>query len=146
MKKTNTHKPFPVKAAGGLDNKIRRMLQDPKKIMRPFIKGNMSVLDFGCGPGFFTVDIAEMLDDEGKVTAADLQQGMLDRVSKKIKGTRSEQKIRLHKCEQNSIGLTEKFDLIFAFYMIHEVPDQDLLIKIFPSGFNNGLNSLNNRS
>jgi len=48
----------PVKHAGTLDNKIRKMLQDPKKILGPYIKKGISVLDLGCGPGFFTVAMA----------------------------------------------------------------------------------------
>lgn len=129
----NSNKVCPVEGAGGLDNKLRRLFQNPVKLLRPFVEGDMSVLDFGCGPGFFTIDIAKMLGEKGNVTAVDLQQGMLDKLEKKIRGTHMEQKIRLHKCGPNRIDLTEKFDLILAFYMIHEVPDQDVLFQEFRS-------------
>lgn len=131
MENMSSKKVCPVEGAGGLDNKLRQLFQNPVKILRPYIHGDMSVLDFGCGPGFFTLDIANMLDGKGKVIAVDLQQGMLDKLEKKIRGTLLEQKIQLHKCEENSIGLTDKFDFILAFYMIHEVPDQDALFDEF---------------
>ena len=88
----------------------------------------MTVLDLGCGPGFFTIEMAKMLDGSGKVIAADLQQGMLDKVNKKIKGTQLEQRIELHKCEETKIGVTENVDFVLVFYMLHEVPDQDKLL------------------
>ena len=42
----------PVERAGILDHGIRRWLQDPQKILRPYIEEGMTVLDIGCGPGF----------------------------------------------------------------------------------------------
>ena len=119
----------PVEMAGGLDNAVRRFLQNPNKILKPYIKKGMTVLDLGCGPGFFSIEMAKMLGGSGKVIAADLQQGMLDRVSQKIKGSSLEKLIALHKCEAEKTGLAEKVDFILAFYMIHEVPDQDRLFN-----------------
>jgi ubiquinone/menaquinone biosynthesis C-methylase UbiE len=119
----------PVELAGGLDNSIRRLLQNPQKLLRPYIREGMTVLDLGCGPGFFSVEIAKMLNDSGKVIAADLQQGMLEKINKKIKGTELEQRIKIHKCEDIKIGVTENVDFVLVFYMIHEVPNQDNLLR-----------------
>ena len=89
----------------------------------------MTVLDFGCGPGFFTVEIAKLVNKSGKVIAADLQQGMLDKLGQKIKRTGLKEMICLHKCPDESIGIHEKVDFILAFYVIHEVPDKDRLFR-----------------
>jgi ubiquinone/menaquinone biosynthesis C-methylase UbiE len=117
----------PVELAGGLDNPVRRLFQNPRRILKPYINKGMTVLDVGCGPGFFSIEIAKMLMDTGKVIAADLQLGMLEKVSNKIKETALEKRIELHKCGDDKIGVTDKVDFILAFYMIHEVPDQDKL-------------------
>lgn len=119
----------PVELAGSLDNKIRRWLQDPVKILNPYIKEGMTVLDIGCGPGFFTIPIAGLTGKNGKVIAADLQEGMLQKLRSKIKGTELEDRIKLHKSEQDKIGVIEKVDFILAFYMVHEVPDKDNFFK-----------------
>jgi len=108
----NKNRVCPVEIAGSLDNKIRRWLQNPAKILKPFIKEGMTVLDVGCGPGFFTVAIAELIGRNGKVLAADLQEGMLQKLQQKIRGTEIEERIKLHKSEQNKIGITEKVDFI----------------------------------
>ena len=47
----------------------------------------MKVLDIGCGPGFFTIEIAKLLNGSGQVIAADMQEGMLCKVQQKVEGT-----------------------------------------------------------
>lgn len=84
----------------------------------------MTALDLGCGPGFFSIEIAIMVGDEGKVIAADLQEGMLNKVKIKINGTGLEKRIELHKCEETKIGVTQKVDFVLCFWMVHEVPDK----------------------
>lgn len=114
----------PVERAEGLDTKIRRLLQNPRKILRNYIKEGMTALDVGCGPGYFSVEMARMVGETGRVIAADLQEGMLQKFKKKIQRTEIEKRITLHKCEENKIGISENVDFVLAFYMVHEVPDQ----------------------
>lgn len=114
----------PVERAGSLDNRLRRWLQNPRKLLTPYLSEGMTVLDVGCGPGFFTLDIADMVGASGRVIAADLQYGMLRKVREKIQGTALESRITLHQCQPTGIGLSVPVDFIFAFYMVHEVPDQ----------------------
>jgi ubiquinone/menaquinone biosynthesis C-methylase UbiE len=129
----------PVRGSKGLDNAFRKLVQNPQKILKPYIQPDMTVLDFGCGPGFFTREIAAMLTPPGKVIAADLQDGMLDILREKIAGTELEAKIRLHKCQKGCIGLDEQVDFGLAVWMVHEVSDkvrlfQELHRLLFPSG------------
>jgi len=119
----------PVERAGHLDNRIRRWLQNPHKILRPYIKEGITVLDLGCGPGFFSIDMAQMVGKSGQVIASDLQEGMLQKVKDKIKGTELEERITLHKCEENKIGVSEHVDFVLLFYMVHEVPNKEEFFK-----------------
>jgi ubiquinone/menaquinone biosynthesis C-methylase UbiE len=114
-----------VENAGTLDNVIRRWIQNPKKILTPYITPGMSVMDYGCGPGFFTIDMAQMVGSSGQVIAVDLQEGMLRKVEGKIRNTELEKRIRLHQCKDSSIGLSETVDFVLAFYVVHEVPEQE---------------------
>ncbi len=117
----------PVERAGSLDNRFRRWLQDPRKIVGPYIEAGMTVLDLGCGPGFFTIDMARMVGKSGRVIASDLQEGMLRKLRDKIQGTELEERITLHRCEADRIGVSENVDFVLAFYMVHEVPNQEEL-------------------
>jgi ubiquinone/menaquinone biosynthesis C-methylase UbiE len=111
----------PATLARFLDNRIRRWLQDPRKILRPYIKEGMTVLDVGCGPGFFSIELARMVGKSGRVIASDLQEGMLRKLRDKIQGTELEERITLHRCEKNKLGLSENVDFVLAFYMVHEI-------------------------
>lgn len=119
----------PVEHAGSLDNKIRMWFHNPRKILSPFVKMGMTVLDFGCGPGFFTIEMAKMVGSSGKVIAADLQEGMLQIIRDKIRAKEPEERIELVKADKNNINVTEQADFILAFYVVHEVPDKENLFK-----------------
>ena len=59
----------------------------------------MTVLDVGCGPGFFTVAMAQMVGKAGRVIAGDLQEGTLQKLRDKVEGTELSRRIALHRCE-----------------------------------------------
>jgi ubiquinone/menaquinone biosynthesis C-methylase UbiE len=115
----------PVERAGTLDNRIRRWIQNPQKLLNPYIQEGMTVLDIGCGPGFFSIDMAQMVGKSGRVIAADLQEGMLRKLRDKIQGTELGKRITLHKSEESRIGVSEKVDFVLAFYVVHELPNQN---------------------
>lgn len=119
----------PVERAGSLDNRIRRWLQNPRKILGPYIREGMTVLDLGCGPGFFSVAMSHMVGESGRVIAADLQEGMLQKLRNKVRGTEIETRITLHRCGEDSIGVSQLVDFVLTFYMVHEVPDQKRFIE-----------------
>jgi len=136
----NTNMICPAGAAGMLDNSFRKLFHNPQKILKPYIKAGMTVLDVGCGPGFFSIEIAKMLDGSGKVIAADIQEKMLAKVRKKINGTNLEQSVELHKSDLENVGVAETVDFVLAFWMFHEVRNQekflaDLISILKPSGF-----------
>jgi ubiquinone/menaquinone biosynthesis C-methylase UbiE len=128
----------PAKHACSLDNPFRKLVHNPRKILEPYIIKGMTVIDFGCGPGYFTTVLANLVGDGGKVIAVDLQQAMLDKVIRKIRGTDLEKRITLFNCKEDKIGITEKADFVLAFWMVHEVPDQKSMFGELKSLLNPG--------
>ena len=61
-----------------IDPPFRRLVHDPQKIVGPYVKPGMTVMDVGCGVGWFSIPMARMVGDQGKVIAVDLQPQMLD--------------------------------------------------------------------
>ena len=119
-----------------LDNFFRRIFQNPKKIVGEYIKERDTIIDLGCGPGFFSIDMAKMAGEKGKVYSVDLQMEMLNKVKIKADRHHLSNRIHLHQCSQTEIGLSNdiKADFILAFYMVHEAPDPGRLlseIKLF---------------
>lgn len=118
-----------VKHAKHLDSNWRRWVQNPEKILNGLLKPGQTAMDIGCGTGLFAVQMAEMVGDTGKVIAIDLQQGMLDLAREKADSYGVTSRMIFHCCEQDSLGVKEKADLILAFYMVHEVPDKKRFFK-----------------
>jgi ubiquinone/menaquinone biosynthesis C-methylase UbiE len=129
MKSPERNRVCSVERAGALDISLRKLLQNPRKILKPFIREGMTVADIGCGPGFFTLEMARLVGGNGKVTAVDLQEGMLDIVRKKVTGSDLQNIIEFHNCPDDKIGLAKTFDFILIFYMLHEVPDKSAFLN-----------------
>jgi ubiquinone/menaquinone biosynthesis C-methylase UbiE len=119
----------PVGLSGSLDNKIRKWLQNPRKILAPYIDMGMTVLDLGCGPGFFAVEMAHLVGESGRVIASDLQAGMLQKIRTKIEGTELENRITLHQCQTDKIDVSAKVDFVLLFYMVHEVRNKEAFFR-----------------
>ncbi len=114
-----------------LDNFIRRIIQNPKRILGEYIQRGDIIVDLGCGPGYFSIDMAKMTGKTGKVIAVDLQKEMLAKVGKKAAAQNLSRRIHLHNCAQDRIGLAPgtKADFILAFYMVHETPDTKAFLE-----------------
>ena len=121
-----------------LDNWVRRVLQNPQKIVEEYIKEGDTVIDFGCGPGYFSIDMAKMVGASGTVIAADMQSDMLDRVRKKAERHNVQERMEFHRCRASSSGLQQKADFILAFYVVHETPDAREFFKEIKQLLNSG--------
>jgi ubiquinone/menaquinone biosynthesis C-methylase UbiE len=114
-----------------LDNVIRRIFQDPVKIAGPYIRPGDTVIDFGCGPGYFTAAMAKLTGPDGKVWAVDLQPEMLKKVTKKCREMGLSTIVSCHCCSQQAIDLDSavQADFMLAYYMVHEIPDSRTFFK-----------------
>ena len=125
MSDNHNRRVCPVERAGHLDSKIRRWLQNPQKLLGPYLQEGMTVMDVGCGPGLYSIEMARMVGKTGHVIAVDLQAGMLQKLNDKVEGTELEERITLHLSTEDKIGFSGRVDFVLAFYMVHELPDQD---------------------
>jgi ubiquinone/menaquinone biosynthesis C-methylase UbiE len=120
--------------AGWLSTPVRRLITDPRRILKGLAGPGDVVMDLGCGPGFFTLPLAEAVGDHGRVIAVDLQAAMLDKVREQAARRGLLERIQLHQCDAGSLGLSEVagVDFALAFWMVHEVPDAvHLMAELF---------------
>ena len=115
--------------AQALDNPIRRLIHSPSKILSGYIETGQTVLDLGCGSGTFTIAMARVVGEAGRVIAVDVQEEMLQVVRQKAVQEGLASRIVIHKSEPDRIGISDKVDFALAFYMVHEVPDIDALLR-----------------
>lgn len=104
--------------------KIRDMLVSPESIVKKSgIKKGQMVLDYGCGPGSYSVVAAKLVGDKGRVYAADADDDVINYIRKIIKSNPNIETIKTD-CDTN---LPDKsIDTVFLFDVYHclEQPEQ----------------------
>jgi len=127
------HPVFSASRAGHLDTRLRRFLYRPDRLAERYVRSGNRVLDFGCGPGFFTCEFAKRVGETGTVIAVDVQEEMLRILRDKMEREGHMSRITTHLCKQDTIGLPKEFDgtidVAFAIFVVHEVPDPQQLFQ-----------------
>jgi ubiquinone/menaquinone biosynthesis C-methylase UbiE len=111
------------------DNPLRQWVHNPKKILGPFVSPGQTVLDVGCGMGYFSLGLAELVGAHGKVIAADLQPQMLAGLRQRAKRAGLEARIYPQLSAPEAIGLSEPVDFALAFWMVHEVRQREPFLR-----------------
>ncbi len=109
-----------------LASPVRNLFQDPQKMLSPYVKEGMNVLDIGCAMGFFSLPLAKMVGSNGKVICVDVQEKMIEALEKRAQKAKMSDRIETRICRHNSLDLNdlkEKIDFVLAAAVVHEVPD-----------------------
>jgi len=112
-----------------LAHPLRRILQNPEKILGGLVREGQTAADLGCGPGFFTIPMARMVGESGRVIAADRQGRMLDYVRRRAEKAGLGDRVRTHQCREDSLGIDESLDFALAMFMAHELPRIDRFMQ-----------------
>jgi len=109
-----------------LASPVRKLFQNPQKMLSPYVKEGMKVMDIGCAMGFFSLPLAKMVGSNGKVICVDVQKKMIEALEKRAQKAKMSDRIETRICRHNSLDLNdlkEKIDFVLAAAVIHEVPD-----------------------
>lgn len=115
-----------------LANPLRTLYQDPQKILGAYIKPGMKVLEIGPGMGFFSIPMARMVGSQGKIICVDVQDKMLQQLRKRAYTRGFDSIIKTWQCSSSSLAVQDQngtFDFVLAFAVVHEIPDQNNLLK-----------------
>ena len=108
-------------------NPFRRLLENPEKLLGQFVSEGMTVLEPGCGMGYFTLPLARMVGPQGRVVAADIQQKMLSALGRRAQRAGLFERIDLRLIGDRGMrfhDLSGEVDFAAAIHVVHEVPDQ----------------------
>ena len=107
------------------DNPLRRLIQDPERILSGLVSPGDVAADIGCGMGYFTIPLARLVGAAGRVLAIDLQERMLAGVRRRAERAGLGERIQLCRATPASLGAEVPADFALTFWMVHEVPDQE---------------------
>jgi ubiquinone/menaquinone biosynthesis C-methylase UbiE len=105
------------------DNPLRKLFQDPERILWSLVSEGMTVADIGCGMGYFSVAMTKMVGPGGRVLSVDLQEKMLQSLKKRAVRAGVQDRITTILAEPGDIKISGKVDFVLAFWMVHEVKD-----------------------
>jgi SAM-dependent methyltransferase len=111
-----------------LASPLRKLLQDPARILAPYVRPGMSVLEPGPGMGFFTLELARLVGPSGRVVALDVEPRMIDRLKRRAAkaGLLARIDARTVPADSMRVGdLDGAIDFAFAFAAVHEMPSAD---------------------
>jgi ubiquinone/menaquinone biosynthesis C-methylase UbiE len=125
----NLEKRFDPQKRQELQNAEREARWQPRLLLQRLrIQPGQAVLELGCGPGFWTLPLAELVGETGTIWALDVSQEMLDTLAER----RPPAQVRLLRSELPIIDLPEaSVDWIWAAFVVHEVePLDDLMAEM----------------
>lgn len=111
------------------DNPLRRMIHPADKILGPYVTEGMTVLDFGCGFGHYSLGMARLTGDSGQVVAADVQQKMLDKTIARARKAGLERIIQPLLWDGRGIGTPLKLDFALSCNSLHETPEPSAVLS-----------------
>jgi ubiquinone/menaquinone biosynthesis C-methylase UbiE len=111
---------------------FRRFSQNPEKILGPYVREGMTVLEVGPGMGYFTLPMARLVGDRGRIVCVDLQEKMLKSLKKRGRSAGVDQRIETRLASESGLqihDLSDTVDFVLAFAVVHEVPDKRQLFE-----------------
>jgi len=108
-----------------LASPLRRLLQDPAKVVAPYVREGMTVLEPGPGMGFFTKELARRVGPIGRVVAVDVQPKMIASLRRRLKRLGLLERVDARVTAADSLGISDlagKVDFTLVFAVAHELP------------------------
>lgn len=112
---------------------VRRLESgSPEKLLAPYVKEGMTVLEPGPGMGFFTLPMARMVGPWGRIVVADIQPKMLEGLRRRAAKAGLLRNIQIRLVKPDSLGLDDliaSVDFVMAFAVVHELPSTERFFR-----------------
>lgn len=108
---------------------LRRWQCDPAKVLSPYVREGMTVLEPGPGMGFFTLELARLVGPSGRVVAVDVQPKMLAALKRRAAKAGLADRVDARLAAPDSMGVKDlkgKADFALAFAVVHEIQAAEL--------------------
>ena len=98
-----------------MDNFIRRLVSPPKKKLSRFIRAGIIAADVGCGPGYFTIPMAELIGSSGHIYAVDSDRKAIDSLQAKLTARGLQNIIEAHAASAADMRFVPNGSVDFVF-------------------------------
>ncbi|MGB8029757.1 MAG: class I SAM-dependent methyltransferase [Terracidiphilus sp.] len=101
------------------------LMEDPEKLLAPYVRTGMKVLEPGPGMGFFTLPMARMVGPAGRIIAVDIQPQMLRVLERRAQKAGLSGRIETRIAKPEGMGvehLAGGIDFLLAVAVVHEIP------------------------
>jgi ubiquinone/menaquinone biosynthesis C-methylase UbiE len=102
---------------------LRKLGENPEKILPPLVEPGMTAVDIGSAMGFFSLPLARMVGASGRVVCVDIQERMLRSLVRRARKKGLENIIETRVATTKSLGLDDlqgAADLALAIHVVHE--------------------------
>jgi ubiquinone/menaquinone biosynthesis C-methylase UbiE len=108
-----------------ITNPIRKLGENPNTILTPYARPGMAAVDIGCGMGFFTLPLARLVGDGGRVVCVDIQEKMLSSLRRRARRKGVDHIVETRMATEEDLPLDDlagEMDLAIAAHVLHETP------------------------
>jgi ubiquinone/menaquinone biosynthesis C-methylase UbiE len=130
---TRVGKLFIKLLAKAMESKFRYKFYPPEKILNgtPDLQG-LTVLEIGCGTGFFTIPIAKLVGENGSLSSIDILQESVDLVSNKLEAAKITHVNVFRRSAIQTDFNSETFDMVILFGVVPApmVPLDQIILEI----------------
>jgi ubiquinone/menaquinone biosynthesis C-methylase UbiE len=110
---------------------FRHLVESSKKFCE-YVKEGQSVVDLGCGPGYFTIALAEAAGSSGKVFAVDIDEKALSHLRRRVEN-HPNLNVEVYEASATELNMIEDetIDFILAYGLLCSMTleHQELAIK-----------------
>lgn len=110
-----------------MNNPLRKLQQNPYKLLWEYAIPGTRILEIGPAMGFFSVPMASMIAPDGKLYCVDIQQRMLDKLEARMRKRKLDSITVTILSSPDSMHiehLKDEIDFCLLAFVVHEIPDQ----------------------
>ncbi len=123
-----------LKRAQRLESEERKKEENPEKILQLFeLKEGETLIDIGCGLGFYTLPAARIVGVKGRVFALDISAELLEALKKKVP-PELKKVVEIHLIEGLNFSLNQflkgvSVNIVLMANLLHELEDKRKILK-----------------
>jgi ubiquinone/menaquinone biosynthesis C-methylase UbiE len=105
-------------------NPVRRLFEHPQRHVEPYVTNGQVAADLGCGSGYYTLALAEVVGPEGRVYVVDLNEEAIQELEMKAE-KRGYHNIEAHASSASDLSFIKdgSIDFVLANGLLCSMPD-----------------------